>query len=211
LIVSCGTADALHGVSGTQVLRAVDRADVQLGPAARLLDAAAGWSPDGPAPALQFEMFDAVARVLAALSTRTPVVVVLDDLQWADDPSLGLLSFLRAQLATERVLLLGAYRDTEVVALPGLGTARVHRLDGLGVEAAAALVRRSGGPQAPVERVEEIRRRCGGNPFFIREMCRLRGARGSPTEFVTSCGSGWGSSRKRAPRCSRPCRWWAGA
>ncbi|WP_433294186.1 ATP-binding protein [Pseudonocardia sp. CA-142604] len=161
----------------TQVLRAVDRAEVQLGPAARLLDAAAGWSPDGPASALQFEMFDAVARALAALSTGTPVVVVLDDLQWADEGSLGLLSFLRAQLAAERVLLLGAYRDTEVAALPGLGAAPVFRLDGLGVEAAAALVRRAGGPQAPVE---EIRRRCGGNPFFMREMCRLRAGDGIP-------------------------------
>ncbi|GAA3085897.1 hypothetical protein GCM10010464_57360 [Pseudonocardia yunnanensis] len=164
----------------TQVLRAVDRAEVQLGPAARLLDAAAGWSSDGPAPALQFELFDAVARVLAALSVRTPVVVMLDDLQWADDRSVGLLSFLRAQLAAERVLLLGAYRDTEVVALPGLGTAPVLRLDGLDVEAAAALVRRAVGPQARVERAEEIRRRCGGNPFFMREMCRLRAGDGIP-------------------------------
>ena len=125
-------------------------------------------------------MFDAVARVLAALSTRTAVVVALDDLQWADDRSLGLLSFLRAQLAAERVLLLGAYRDTEIVALPGLGTAPLLRLDGLGVEAVAALLRRAGGPQAPVERAEEIRRRCGGNPFFMREMCRLGAGDGIP-------------------------------
>ena len=38
---------------------------------------------------------------------------MLDDLHWADEPSLALLSFLARALATARVLLVGAYRDTE--------------------------------------------------------------------------------------------------
>jgi hypothetical protein len=185
----------------TQVLRAVDRSAVQLGAAARLVEGAAERSPDGPAPALEFEMFDAVARVLAGIAARTPVVVVLDDLQWADEPSLRLLSFLRGQLAVEPVLLLGAYRDTEggSAALRQLaGTGRLVQLDGLDVDAVATLVRRAGGPRPPVERAEEIRRRCGGNPFFVREVCRLGVAGGIP-EGVRDV------LRQRLGRLSEPC------
>ncbi len=42
-----------------------------------------------------------------------PVLVVLDDLQWADAPSLRLLGFLARALTGSRVLLVGAYRDAE--------------------------------------------------------------------------------------------------
>ena len=46
-----------------------------------------------------------------------PVLVVLDDLHWADEPSLRLLGFLARALTARAVLLLGAYRDTEASGL----------------------------------------------------------------------------------------------
>ena len=61
-------------------------------------------------------MFEAVARCLGRLAAGSgfrPVLVVLDDLHWADEPSLRLLGFLARALAAESVALLGAYRDTE--------------------------------------------------------------------------------------------------
>ncbi|WP_433558567.1 ATP-binding protein [Pseudonocardia xinjiangensis] len=189
----------------TQVLRSVDRSTVQLGEAARLIERSA---PDGPSAALPFEMFDAVARVLAELAAHSPVAVVLDDLQWADEASVRLLSFLRTQLAADRVLLLGAFRDTESGAeLRRLTeTAQLLQLGGLTADDVAALMRRTGGPHAPLERAEEIRSRCGGNPFFVREVCRLGVADGWDATAAGRIPDGvLGVLRRRLGRLSAPC------
>jgi predicted ATPase len=55
-------------------------------------------------------LFDQVAAVLAMIARRHPLVVILDDLQWADAGSIGLLFHLGRRLAGSRILLLGAYR-----------------------------------------------------------------------------------------------------
>jgi predicted ATPase len=52
--------------------------------------------------------------VLQALALRTPLVLVVDDLQWADAGSINLLFHLGRQLAGSRVLIVGAYRPEEV-------------------------------------------------------------------------------------------------
>jgi predicted ATPase len=80
-----------------------------------------------PAAALDAEMarfplFDAVSTVLHSASVDTGLVVVLDDLHWADRASLVLLEFVAQELADARLLLLGTYRDVEVD--------RHHRLSG---------------------------------------------------------------------------------
>jgi hypothetical protein len=59
----------------------------------------------------QFRLLESVFRAVQTLAARRPLLVVLDDLQWSDEPSLRLLGFLARTLATSRVLLLGAYRD----------------------------------------------------------------------------------------------------
>ena len=87
-----------------------------LGEAGWLLQPASG--PAEPMSAVaagdaQFRLFEAVARCLRRLAASRPVLVVLDDLHWADEPSLRLLGFLARALAAEPVALLGAYRDTE--------------------------------------------------------------------------------------------------
>jgi predicted ATPase len=61
-----------------------------------------------------FELFDAVTTALVSVSQRTPVVVVLDDLHWADAASLRLLEFVAQHTWFERLLLIGTYRDVEV-------------------------------------------------------------------------------------------------
>jgi len=73
----------------------------------------------------RFRLFDATAGFLAALADSRPVVVVLEDLHWADPDSLALGEFTARQLASRRVLLIGTYRD-EVwrEALAGLINAR---------------------------------------------------------------------------------------
>jgi predicted ATPase len=61
---------------------------------------------------------DAVTTLLVTLSRGRPVVVVLDDLHWADAASIRLLEFVARHAWFERLLLVGCYRDVEVEA-PG--------------------------------------------------------------------------------------------
>jgi len=70
-----------------------------------------GYSIAGPQQNRLFEQYTGVLQVLAR---RHPVVVVLDDLQWADLGSISLLFHLGRQLAGNRILVVGAYRPEEV-------------------------------------------------------------------------------------------------
>ena len=72
--------------------------------------------PPRPGSALQqTDLFEQVTRVLHQLARRQTLVVVLDDLQWADRGSIALLFHLGRRLAEGRILVLGAYRPCEVV------------------------------------------------------------------------------------------------
>jgi predicted ATPase len=126
----------------------------------------------------RFRLFDAVARALADLAG--PVLVVIDDLHWADEPSLALLSFAARVLASSPVLLLGAYRDAEAgPALHRLAGAAQHLpLAGLSLAEVAAMVAQMPGQAPPPEVTGRVWRRSGGNPFFVRELTRLVQAHG---------------------------------
>ena len=63
----------------------------------------------------QTAMFDQVTRVLRSLARCAPLVLMLDDLQWADAGSVSLLFHLGRHIADSRVFILGAYRPAEVV------------------------------------------------------------------------------------------------
>ena len=161
-----------------------------LGPSAarlgQLLPELAG--PDGPAPvadlgAARFQLNQAVAGLLRRLAEARPLLVVVDDLHWADVLSLSLLAFLAAELKDTRLVVVGTYRDVEVVAgLPLADTlgalARepvVERipLGGLDRVGVAALIGRTIGTRPAEPLVEAVADRCGGNPFFITELLRL--------------------------------------
>jgi len=75
-----------------------------------LLDGRAGGLADA---AGRFPLFDAVARVLDDLAHERPLVLVLDDVHWADEGSLRLLHFLTADLASRSVLVACGWRDHE--------------------------------------------------------------------------------------------------
>jgi predicted ATPase len=59
--------------------------------------------------------FEAVARVLLQLSAQKPLVLFLDDLQWADHLSLALVHYLSRKCGNSRLLIIGAYRPEETV------------------------------------------------------------------------------------------------
>ncbi|NIS36705.1 MAG: hypothetical protein GWN79_27190, partial [Actinobacteria bacterium] len=59
-------------------------------------------------------LFEAVADLLEGMTQRASVVMVIDDLHWADKPSLLMLRHLLRRPATTRLLILATYRDTDL-------------------------------------------------------------------------------------------------
>ncbi|MFG1673047.1 AAA family ATPase [Micromonospora sp. NPDC049282] len=130
----------------------------------------------------EFARHDAVTTALVAVAQHRPVVVVLDDLHWADPASLRLLQFATQHTWFERLLLIGTYRDAEVEAgdhrlrpllLPLTAKASTVTLTGLDRDEVAALIRRTAGREPDAGLVDEVHRRTGGNPFFVEQTARL--------------------------------------
>jgi tetratricopeptide (TPR) repeat protein len=117
-------------------------------------------------------MFDAVARRLVALHRADPLVIVLDDLQWADEESLAFVDFLAPDAERCGLVVLATVRRGELDRLPR--SADVIELGGL-PPAEVGLLLTSSAPDEPVdpELVEAVWRHTGGNPFFIGEVDRL--------------------------------------
>ena len=79
--------------------------------------------------AARFRMFDAYAQFMRRLGEQAPLVVVLEDLHWADRPTLQLLQHLARELVSSRVLVIATYR-TNGTAQAGSGVAQaleIHR------------------------------------------------------------------------------------
>ncbi|MEU5720793.1 AAA family ATPase [Micromonospora sp. NPDC047738] len=130
----------------------------------------------------EFALHDAVTTALVAASQRRPVVVVLDDLHWADAASMRLLQFATQHTWFERLLLIGTYRDAEVesgdhrlrpLLMPLTAKATTITLTGLSRDEVAALMTRTAGSEPDAELVDEVHRRTGGNPFFVEQTARL--------------------------------------
>ena len=62
----------------------------------------------------RFGLFDSISQFLKNVSQSQPMMLVLNNLQWADQPSLLLLGFLASLLSDSKIMLLGTYRDIEV-------------------------------------------------------------------------------------------------
>jgi predicted ATPase/transcriptional regulator with GAF, ATPase, and Fis domain len=144
-------------------------------------------------PAESQDRFRIVFQIfLGALAQRAhPLVIFLDDLQWADAATLGLLESLLTSGGVRHLLLIGAYRDNEVGpdhrlarTLEALGAAgaRLHRLS-LGPLGPPDLARLIGEtlhrePEEVESLAHLVARKTGGNPFFVIQFLKaLRDAR----------------------------------
>lgn len=146
-------------------------------------DAGAGVTEDGDAE--RQLLFGAVVDLLARASARAPVVLLLDDLHWADEPTVQLLRHVLVAAPALRLVLLGTFRDSEVGrrgaladALAALhrehGVDRIH-LRGLGDDELLSLLERIAGHEMTEDGLalrNALLAETEGNPFFVTELLR---------------------------------------
>ena len=146
----------------------------------------------------RFRFFDGVALLLKNAARRRPMLVVLDDLHWADCSSLLLLQFVIRELSDSPVLVLCAYRDAELVAndVAAKGVAELRseaatlHLRGLSENEVRAQIGAISCQRVPSVFARAIFRRTEGNPFFVEEILRHLLEEG----IVYHDGDGWTSS-----------------
>jgi tetratricopeptide (TPR) repeat protein len=132
-------------------------------------------------------VFEQVRDVLVRASAVAPVLVVLDDLHWADPASLRLLSFLTREIDHAPVAFVvtsrpGTPSEQHVLTRADLARTSAFRhleLGPLDPESTAALVTAVAG-DSPDEEVRRVIERSGGNPFFALELARLLDGTGDP-------------------------------
>jgi transcriptional regulator with XRE-family HTH domain len=140
--------------------------------------------PQPPAEAERFRLFESLDTWLRRIAARHPVLLILDDLQWADQPSLFLLPYLMRARRPTPLLTVAMYRDTGpersefAAALPSLTRdidGRRLVLRGLEHHAVTALLEEAvGRPFGERESVmvTQLEWETEGNPFFLLEMAR---------------------------------------
>jgi DNA-binding CsgD family transcriptional regulator/RecA/RadA recombinase len=179
---------ALAGAQNTEELRAdlgaggPDVAEIVPEIRARLPDL------DPPPAALsdpsetRFRLFGSITHFLLHYSRRRPLVLILDDLHWADAPTLRLLEFLSQEITEGRLLVIGTYRDTDVSRRHQLSDTlgaliraphvnRLH-LSGLDIHDVSDFATTTAGMALPPWLTSAIHSQTEGNPLFVREVVR---------------------------------------
>ena len=132
--------------------------------------------------AARFRLFDGIACLLRSAARAKPLVLVLDDVHVADTPSLLLLEFVAGELQDARVLVLAAYRDSELTeghpltrTLSGLVRHPVARfsLEGLSEAEVERLIELTTGEVPGRGLVAAVWEKTEGNPLFVGEVIRL--------------------------------------
>jgi DNA-binding CsgD family transcriptional regulator/tetratricopeptide (TPR) repeat protein len=131
----------------------------------------------------RFQLFESIATFFKNLSWEQPVALVLDDLHWADRPTLALLQFFAHAVAGNPLAVIGTYREHELSrAHPLLETlAQISRepsfyrepLRGLGIDDVAQLTFSVLGREPSYSIVRAVYSQTEGNPFFVKEIARL--------------------------------------
>ena len=184
-----------------QILRAyvdassLDEVRLNMGAAAKDIAALVpelleGSHPAQPAPGAaadsspaRFRTFDAIRQFFYQATQQVPITLVLDDLHWADTPSLSLLEFLTQELQNSRLLIVAAYRDADASSKTPLQ----HTLGGVSREPGVERVHLGGLSQSAIGQVAEclcdvslsdaavklIYQRTDGNPLFAIELIKV--------------------------------------
>ncbi len=159
-----------------------------------LMGRATADSTDGTGPTTVLASQERLKREIAALleqvAERTPIVLFLDDLHWADASTIDLLAYLGARFDRLRVLLIVTYRQGELLASqhPFLSVQRELSMRGYGREVAVSLLSE---PEVqdfldhtypnhrfPADFAHVIHARTEGSPLFVADLLRWLGTRG---------------------------------
>ena len=154
--------------------------------------------PELPEPAplegegARFRLFEAVRSFLVSAADARPLVVVLDDVHAADEPSLLLLQFVARGLDESRLLVIGAYRDVDPTLRDALTAALAElvreahtthlALTGLTPASVAEYVELTTGIEPAPGLVDAIHAETEGNPLFVAEVVHLLAAEGRVEE-----------------------------
>ncbi len=130
----------------------------------------------------RFRLFDAVVDFWRLAARRAPVLLIFEDLHWADATSLRLLAYLAAELEESGLLVLGTYRDTELsrqhplldtlAELARCSTFSRLELRGLSSRETGELMTAASGGAAGAGLVSAMHARTEGHPLFLEEMLR---------------------------------------
>jgi class 3 adenylate cyclase/DNA polymerase III delta prime subunit len=144
----------------------------------------------------RFRLFDSLTSFFRNAARERPLVFILDDLHWADKPSLLLLQFLARELGGTRILVIGTYRDVELgrrhplaetlAELAQLDLSKRVLLRGLQQEDVSRFIELSAGSSTSESLVSAVYRETEGNPFFVHEVVRLLASEGRLVDPKTS-------------------------
>ncbi|MFQ6030122.1 MAG: serine/threonine-protein kinase PknK, partial [Dehalococcoidia bacterium] len=163
-----------------------------------------GLSPppqlDSPEQA-RFRLFDSITAFLKSASQKQPLVLALDDLHWADQPSLLLLQFTARELGGSRLLVVGTYRDVDLSrqhplaeTLAELTRERLFQrvlLRGLTQEDMGRFIEVATGISPPPGLAQAVHTQTEGNPLFVTEVVRLLVQEGELTSERTGDRDSW--------------------
>jgi DNA-binding CsgD family transcriptional regulator/tetratricopeptide (TPR) repeat protein len=144
---------------------------------------ALAWPAERYAPAdvdAQSQLFEAVQSMLDDAAAARPVVLIVEDLHWADVSTLDFIRFLCRMIRDRRIMLIATYRDDDlrpgdplagvVIELARARDVRVLELAPLDPAGVRALLELRAGRALPGELTDEIAARSAGNPFFAEEL-----------------------------------------
>ena len=164
-----------------------------------------------PADATQarFRLFDAIAGFWKRAAADSPHLLVLDNLHWADAPTLRLLEFLAPMVGAARLLVLGTYRDIELSRRHPLSNTLGElardprfqrlRLAGLSLGEASRFMAAASGRPLPPDLAAAVHGQTEGNPLFLGEITRFLVREGVLDEAAAAARAGLGPVLRRIP------------
>ncbi|UCE16315.1 MAG: tetratricopeptide repeat protein, partial [Candidatus Bathyarchaeota archaeon] len=164
----------IAGIYSAEIVKLVPEAASKLG----VVHPLPSLTPEGE----RLRLFKAVTHFFINASKEAPLVLFLDNLQWADLSTMQLLHHLGQSLRPERLTIVGAYRDLELKereALSGclldMNRERLFHalpLKRLETSEVGVMVRQTFGDKVPPKLTKLVYEKSGGNPFFVEEILR---------------------------------------
>ena len=144
---------------------------------------------------IRFRFFDSYTTFLKNIACAQPLVLILDDLHWADESSLLLLQFLVRELDDTPLLVIGTYRDVAfelhhplrqtLGELVRAQRSQSIELRGLTEQDVASFIQTTTGLLPDATLLSAVHQQTEGNPFFLTEVVQLLTREGQPSQLLT--------------------------